>query len=177
MDHRAILATRGRESSVRIAGCHCSANSRTWIAAHPAVNATPRKSIVLLDDEKSYVDLLSAMLAENLAVPVHTFTRPLDALAALPGLDPGVVVTDYYMPQLNGFEFIAQAAPKLPGVPFILITGHAVALAQEDLTPIKPLKAVLAKPFGWRTLADEILRHWPEAGGRTPAVAVYPTSL
>ncbi len=141
------------------------------------MNVLSQKAIVMVDDEKSYVELLAAMLTEHFESPVHTFTRPLAALAALPYLDIGVVVTDYYMPQLNGFEFIAQAAPKLPGVPFILITGHAVALAQEDLTHIKPLKVVLAKPFGWRMLADEILHRWPEAAVRQPATNIDSASL
>ncbi len=131
----------------------------------------------MVDDEKSYVDLLAAMLTEQLDTPVHTFTRPLAALAALPDLDPGVIVTDYYMPQLNGFEFIAQAAPLRPGVPFILITGHAIGITDEQLAQIKPLKGMLAKPFGWRALADEILRHWPEADSRQPFPKSDPASL
>ena len=104
------------------------------------------------------------MLSENLGGPVHAFTRPLEALSALPKLDPGIVITDYYMPQLNGFEFIAQASRLLPCVPFILITGHTIDLSEDALVRTKPLKSILAKPFGWRRLADEILIHWPEAG-------------
>jgi two-component system, LytTR family, response regulator len=76
-------------------------------------HATP-KSIVLVDDEKSYADLLRLMLADHLDCAVHAFSRPLDALAALPRLQPGVVVTDYDMPQLDGLEFIRQASPLVP---------------------------------------------------------------
>lgn len=119
------------------------------------------KAIVMVDDEKSYVDLLANMLTENLGCPVLTFTRPRDALAALPGINVGVVVTDYHMPQMNGFELIAAASVVVPGVPFILITGHS-HLIDETLAPGAPLKAILAKPFGWRRLADEIALHAPE---------------
>ena len=41
---------------------------------------TGPKSIVLVDDEKSYTDLVSQLLADNLNRPVHGYTRPLDAL-------------------------------------------------------------------------------------------------
>lgn len=142
------------------------------------MSADSPKAIVLVDDEKSYVDLLAAMLVEHLETPVHTFTRPLAALAELPSLNPGIIVTDYYMPQLNGFEFIHQAAPLVPDVPFVLITGHAMSLLPEDIARIQPLRGVIAKPFGWRVLADEILRHWPEADARHRAkvAAFLPTA-
>jgi DNA-binding NtrC family response regulator len=119
------------------------------------------KAIVMVDDEKSYVDLLANMLTENLGCPVITFTRPREALAALPGINVGVVVTDYHMPQMNGFELIATASVVVPGVPFILITGHS-HLIDETLDPGAPLKGILAKPFGWRRLAEEIVLHAPQ---------------
>lgn len=122
---------------------------------------SPRKAIVLVDDEKSYVDLLANMLAENLACPVFAFTRPREALAALPGIDPGIVVTDYHMPQMDGFEFIRHASLLLPNTPFILISGHSLHLDGHEFKPDAPLRAILPKPFGWRRLAEEIGVHAP----------------
>ncbi len=122
---------------------------------------SPPKSIVLVDDEKSYVDLLANMLTEHLPCPVHAFTRPLDALAAIPALNVGIVITDYHMPQMDGFEFIRAASALLPNTPFVLITGHS-HLIDQTLAPGEPLRAILAKPFGWRTLAHEIAIHVPE---------------
>src|SRR6185436_14380565 len=78
------------------------------------VKPIPSKSIVLVDDEKSYTDLLTQMLADNLDCPVHAFSRPAEALTKLAELNPGVVVTDYYMPNLNGLDFIRQATPVVP---------------------------------------------------------------
>ena len=121
--------------------------------------------MVIVDDERSYTNLLKQLLSEHLDCHVEAFTRPRDALAALPELDPGVIVTDYHMPQLNGFEFIAQASLLTPGIPFILITGHTLGVVdREELTRIPPLKSVLLKPFSWRKLGDEIMRVWPEPG-------------
>ncbi|HUR59567.1 MAG TPA: response regulator, partial [Opitutaceae bacterium] len=120
------------------------------------------KAIVLVDDEKSYTDLLSQMLAENLECPVHAFTRPLDALAALPAIQPAVIVTDFHMPQLSGFEFIRRASQLMPQATFVLITGHNLSANKEEMAGLKLLKGFLAKPFGWRKLADEIIRVWPK---------------
>lgn len=105
---------------------------------------------------------MATMLTEQLGCPVATFTRPLDALAALPDLDVGMVVTDCNMPQLSGFEFIRRASALLPGVPFILMTGNAQHYNNDELMSDSPLRAILPKPFGWKKLADEIVLHAPE---------------
>ncbi len=132
------------------------------------------KTIVVVDDEKSYVDFLATILAELLAAPVRSFTRPQEALAALPGLDVAVVVTDYWMPGMNGFEFIRAASALLPDVPFIVISGHAMHLADEDLSSLKQLRAILPKPFSYDRLASEILAHAPGLRQSQPASPVVP---
>ena len=119
------------------------------------------KSVILVDDEKSYNDLIKQMLAENLDCPVHGFTRPLEALDALISLDPGVVVTDYFMPEMNGIEFIQRASPLVPQAAFVMISGNNLSGEQHRMEKLAALKAFLAKPFGWRKLADEIIRVWP----------------
>lgn len=125
------------------------------------MNAALPKSIVLVDDERSYTELMAQLLTDNLDCPVHAFTSPTDALAALPALNPGVIATDYHMPGLNGLEFIRRAAPLVPTTAFVLITGHHLPTLQTEMAKLEALKGFLAKPFGWRKLADEIRRVWP----------------
>lgn len=84
------------------------------------MSQTANKAVVVLDDEQSYAELLTQLLTDSLSCPVHTFTRPLDAIAALPGIDAGMIVTDYFMPQLNGIEFITEARKILPTPPTLL---------------------------------------------------------
>jgi two-component SAPR family response regulator len=127
------------------------------------VNPSASKAIVIVDDEKSYVDLLSELIRENFANPIITFTRPLEALEALPQINAGIVVTDYYMPQLTGLELIVRARALIPGVPFLIITGHGMHLSEDDFSHLPELRAVLHKPLGWRKLADAIVTHWPAA--------------
>ena len=105
---------------------------------------------------------MSQMLADNLDCQVHAFTRPMEALKALPQLAPGVVVTDYFMPQIDGLEFIKQASQLVPNTAFVLITGHNLSAEEDKMARLTALKGFLPKPFGWRKLADEIIRVWPE---------------
>jgi len=149
--------------------------SATVPPACPNVNSASQ-SIVLVDDEKSYTELMSQMLAENLDCPVHAFTRPLDALRELPRLDPAVVITDYDMPQLNGIEFVRRASLLVPRASFVMITGHNLTCYEDQIAKLGALKGFLAKPFGWRKLADEIVRVWPEHGA-APASKADATSL
>jgi two-component SAPR family response regulator len=139
----------------------CPRSLRSFSSPLPTLNPAS-KSIVLVDDEKSYTDLISQMLADNLDCPVHAFTRPLEALRELPRLDPAVIVTDYFMPQLNGIEFVRQATPVVPGAVFVMITGHNLTAYEDQIAELESLKGFLPKPFGWRKLAEEILRVWPQ---------------
>ncbi len=156
---------------------NCVPGLENQLRTLPLVNPVPRKSVIIVDDEISYTNLLTQLLSENLDCRVIAFTRPLDALAALPELDAGVIVTDYYMPQLDGLEFIAQASHLAPAVPFILITGHTISLTSEELAEITPLKKILPKPFSWRKLGDEIIRLWPEPGVNLLRAEAHPASV
>jgi CheY-like chemotaxis protein len=127
------------------------------------VNPSSSKSIVLVDDEQAYNDVIKQMLAEHLATPVHGFTRPQEALDVLVSLSPAVVVTDYFMPEMNGIEFIQRAAPLVPGAAFLMISGNNLAGEQPRMQRLPALKAFIAKPFGWKKLADEIIRVWPDS--------------
>lgn len=118
---------------------------------------------MIVDDETSYIDLLAQLIGDNLNRPVFTFSRPTEALQALPDIDVGAIVTDFYMPDLNGFEFIQRASAIVPGVPFILITGHGLDLTDEESAQFPALKSVIHKPFLWRRLAMEIIKYWPES--------------
>ncbi|MFI5357607.1 MAG: response regulator [Opitutales bacterium] len=128
------------------------------------------KCVVVVDDEKSYCNLLSQLLNDSLGRQVLAFTSPHEALRALPGLEVGAVITDYHMPGINGVEFIRRAVPILPAVPFFIITGHPLMLTDEAVSEIAAVKAILPKPFNWRKLTELVVRHWPDAASRpTPA--------
>ncbi|MCX6933508.1 MAG: response regulator, partial [Verrucomicrobia bacterium] len=111
------------------------------------MNSAPQKTIVIVDDEKSYADLITQLLKENLDCEVRVYYRPADALAAIAELNPQVIVSDYYMPEINGFDFIRRASTKLPETAFILITGHNMATSLDEIASLPAIKGHLSKPF------------------------------
>lgn len=153
-----------------LAQCELPRANSVGNLCHPkAVNPAPTKTVVIVDDDRDYTQMLTQLLGLHLDCTVVTFSRPRVALAALPRLNAGVIVTDYEMPELNGFEFMAEAAPLVPGVPFILITGHPVAALAPQIRA-SAVKAVLSKPFSSEKLFHEIERFWPETAGTLPRV-------
>ncbi|MBI2516849.1 MAG: response regulator [Opitutae bacterium] len=128
------------------------------------------KCVMLVDDEVAYIDLLEQLLTQHLACPVHSFTNPTEALRALPGLDVGLIVTDYQMPDLDGLQFVAAAQRLRPGVPAVMITAYQTNFTDEQLARVPTLKIVVKKPFKWSTLAAHIAWHW---SGSTPP---FPTN-
>ena len=136
---------------------------------------TGGKIVVLVDDEISYIDLLQQLLGEHLACPVHGYTKPADALRAMPGLNVGLIITDYQMPDINGLQFIAEAQKINPNVPVVMITAYNMTFTERELAAVPSLKAVVRKPFKWTTLAEEVVKFWPDANP-PKVIASSPTS-
>ena len=120
------------------------------------------KIVVLVDDEISYIDLLEQLLSEHLACPVHGFTKPADALRAMPKLDVGLIVTDYQMPDMNGLEFIKAVQKTHPGIPVVMITAYHLKFTERELASVPSLKVIVRKPFKWAALANEVVKYWPD---------------
>ena len=120
------------------------------------------KIVVLVDDEFSYIDLLQQLLADHLACPVHGFTKPADALRAIPDLNVGMIITDYQMPDINGLQFVAEVQKINPAIPAVMITAYNMSFTPRELAAVPSLKAVVRKPFKWTLLADEVVKYWPD---------------
>jgi two-component system response regulator YesN len=121
----------------------------------------------MVDDEQPYVEMMAHLVEGKLRRPVHPFTGAEEALAGIAGLRPAVVVTDYFMPGMDGAEFIRRASGIVPDAAFIMISGHNLEPFREELSLITALKLRMQKPFGSKLLASAVLRVWP--GDDTPA--------
>lgn len=120
------------------------------------------KAIVIVDDEKSFTDLLGRLLAEHFSCPIITFSTPLALLEKLPTIEIGILVTDYYMPHLNGLDLMRQIGCRCePAPPCILITGHAFERNEDEERDLPHFRDVLPKPFRWQQIAAMITQNWP----------------
>jgi len=128
----------------------------------PPTDDGPR-CVVLLDDEKAYLELLGESLRGSLACPVVGFTNPQRCLDTLPNLRVGMIITDFQMPGLNGVEFIEQAQRLCPEIPILMITAYVTDFSEKQMAKMPSLKAIVRKPFRWPQLSEQIAKHWPSA--------------
>jgi CheY-like chemotaxis protein len=79
--------------------------------------------VVLVDDEPDALEFLTLVL-ENEGAQVKPFADPAAALDDLVAHPPDVVVSDLYMPHMNGWEFLEQARLRGVTAPAAAITAH-----------------------------------------------------
>jgi len=122
------------------------------------VNADHPKGIAIVDDEKSYTDLLAVTLGECFLNPIHPFTHPREFLEAFPRLDLGLVVTDYNMPHISGLE-LAQAVKAIrPGLPVILASGYITEELRAE-APAAGIRELIYKPDTVDDLCKAVARY------------------
>jgi two-component SAPR family response regulator len=139
------------------------------------VNAVQPRAVLFLDDEKSYVDLMTQLLSDKLNCPIVGYTRPQDALADLPRLNVAMIVTDYSMPVMSGIDFLHRAHSVCPQINAVMITGHQIELAGTDFSQVPGLRETLFKPVTWRMLTQNIIKYWPD--GNPPMMRVDTPSI
>jgi DNA-binding NtrC family response regulator len=95
-----------------------------------------KRRVLIVDDEPAIVDTLSEML-ESWGYETSVAADGMAGVAALEEFRPSVIVTDVYMPGLDGFGLLRAARELHTGVAVILLTGAgtiemAVRAIQEE---------------------------------------------
>lgn len=83
----------------------------------------PRR-VLVLDDEKNITFVIKAILEKG-GFSVDAFNTPDAAMHMLEKPEHGyyVVITDLYMPQMNGMQVLEEIRQKHPGLPVVMITA------------------------------------------------------
>jgi DNA-binding response OmpR family regulator len=87
--------------------------------------------VLLVDDEKEFVDSLSERLElRNLDADIAYDGE--QALQAIKEGEPDVMVLDLRMPGIDGLEVLRRAKESHPGVRIIVLTGHGTDKDEEE---------------------------------------------
>lgn len=81
--------------------------------------------IVVVDDDKIVTSTLKTLLKLEGFTDTHYFNDPKEAIEFLKTEKPDIILSDFLMPQMNGFEFLSVAKEIYPEVSMILLTGYA----------------------------------------------------
>lgn len=89
--------------------------------------------IHLIDDDDGVRQSLAFSLT-TAGLAVRTYESAVAFLAALPGMQPGCVVSDVRMPGMDGLELQRRLNERTVNLPVIIMTGHGdVRLAVEAM--------------------------------------------
>src|SRR3989339_1371627 len=99
----------------------------------PCSNNKEKKTIrlLLVDDEKGFLDVLSNRLSRRLIHPVKAYSGT-QAIQILRKQDFDVVVLDLKMEDMDGIEVLKVIKRMVPDLPVILLTGHGSQTAAKE---------------------------------------------
>jgi two-component system response regulator FixJ len=107
-------------------------------------------TVHVVDDDPAVRDSI-AFLLDSADLKAKTYESAGALLSALPGLEPGCIVTDVRMPEMNGVDLVRRLKELGAPHPIVMITGHAdVPLAVEAMKA--GVDDFIEKPFD-----DEVL--------------------
>lgn len=109
-------------------------------------------NILIVDDEK--IELES--LRRGMRCEGHTVFEAGDGCEAMRLLDEhheaiDIVLTDYYMPVMNGIELLKEIRFKYGSVPVIMLTAYGSTTVKREAL-LNGCSAVIEKPFTMRQL-------------------------
>lgn len=81
--------------------------------------------IVVVDDDKIVTSALKTLFKMEGFTNASYFNDPNEAIEFLKTEKPDLILSDFLMPQMNGFEFLSVAKELYPDVSMILLTGYA----------------------------------------------------
>ncbi len=79
--------------------------------------------ILLVDDEKEFLDLLSKRLHKR-SFTVSTVSSGQDALLWLEKNSVDIIILDIKMPKMDGIETLKEIKKHYPQIEVLLLTGH-----------------------------------------------------
>lgn len=114
------------------------------------------KIVHVIDDDEAMRDSLRFLLLSS-GFLVEDHGSPVTFLERLGELDPGCVITDLRMPEMNGIDLLKALRERSPEVPVIVITGHGDISVAVEAMKIGAMD-FLEKPFGDEALCAAVSR-------------------
>jgi CheY-like chemotaxis protein len=118
-----------------------------------------RAQIVVIEDHPEHLDYLATLLRRSGYV-VAAFDRAVLALGYLKTWQPRLVITDVFMPEMDGFEVLKEVRRNFPDLPLIAVSGVGPRAQSLFLKAMKQLgaRATFAKPLDDRALLATVAK-------------------
>jgi CheY-like chemotaxis protein len=111
--------------------------------------------LLIVDDDMHLRTVASAM-AVCLGYRTRTAANGEEALQILRNGEVDLVITDYQMPLMNGFQLASEIRHQYPDLPVILMTGRTNVDRIDRQQGRKLFTGLLKKPFSRQKLGEKI---------------------
>lgn len=121
------------------------------------MKATPRSSVLLVDDDAKLRRLVALRL-ESEGYRVSPYASPVAALDHLNEENPGLVIADLKMPEIDGVELLSRLQQLRPDLPVVLFSAFG-----DVPEAVRAVHAgaidFLTKPLDWDRLLEILHNH------------------
>jgi two-component system, OmpR family, alkaline phosphatase synthesis response regulator PhoP len=127
-----------------------------------------KKKVLLVDDEKSFTNLLKLNLEETGRYDVRVVNWAEDALANAREFKPDIVLLDIIMPRMPGGNVVAQfeTDAELKDTPIIFLTAAVQRSRVAEMDGIISGRPCIAKPASIEEIVSMIEKHTSSAVGQ-----------
>jgi two-component system, OmpR family, alkaline phosphatase synthesis response regulator PhoP len=127
----------------------------------------PTKRIILVDDEAYVTKTLAAKL-RLAGHEVSVASNGEEGLALVTQNPPDLLITDYQMPFMSGFEMSMKLKqqPATAAVPVLMLTARGHHLTPSELAKTN-IRMLLGKPFSARELTAKVEEILADTGAQS----------
>lgn len=124
-----------------------------------------KKTILIVDDEAHIVHIIRYKL-ERAGYEVVSAGDGQEAYELAQEIRPDLIVTDFQMPMLNGYEMCVKLSEveSTSDIPVVMVTARGHKLSPSELAKTN-IQQMMCKPFGARELLVVVHELLLESGG------------
>ena len=128
-----------------------------------AVEKSAAKNILLVDDERNFLNILSRELSDTgNNFSILTAENGDKALKILESTQVDLVITDLKMPVLNGYDLISHMRKKYSSIPVIVVSSFLYPESETRLRALGVTRYIDKNSFSLGALEQMIVKSWPE---------------
>ncbi len=133
-----------------------------WVVDYPTIQEQEitvfktTSKIMLVDDEKDFVEMLSLRLKENEENVIAAYNGQ-ECLDTLEKTQVDVIILDVKMPGMDGIETLKQIKKRHPLVEVILLTGHGTIQSAVEGMKLGAFDFLL-KPADFKELTEKLTK-------------------
>ncbi len=118
------------------------------------------KTICIVEDTEDLLENLAAFLTLE-GYTVIACSSGMEALDQLTTRTPDMIITDLWMPGMNGFTFIdhVKAIPKCSNIPVLVFTAAPLKPDEREAL-LQKTNGIVVKPVAMETFLESIKNHF-----------------